>query len=268
MNITFEQKNVTPEMAKVWLSKNTRNRHINRRRVSMYAREMKAGKWMPHHQGIAFYDDGALADGQHRLAAIVESGVSVPMMVARGLPKESGLMIDGHQQRQIHQAIKVSGLADWIGKDEAATVRMMMQIEKGTSASIQCTHLQIIDYAEAHKEAIMFAHGCFKAKKRFLTAATTKACIASAYYFEDHDRLRDFCDVLVYGMPSGPEDKAAILIREFLFENGHVGGGGSRIDTAKRIMRAIKAFCEHQDIGKLYMPKDMIYSPQSGEGVE
>ena len=49
--------------------------------------DMKAGKFilMPH--GIVFLEDGTLADGQHRLLAIVECGIPQEMMVTFGAPK-------------------------------------------------------------------------------------------------------------------------------------------------------------------------------------
>ena len=73
--------NVTPELACEWLAKNTRNRQIRRGHVKFLADQMKAGKWRLTHQGVAFGADGAVLDGQHRLEAVVASGVSVPLMV-------------------------------------------------------------------------------------------------------------------------------------------------------------------------------------------
>ncbi len=42
---------------------------------------MREGHWDTTHQGIAIASDGTLVDGQHRLLAIVESGVTVRMNV-------------------------------------------------------------------------------------------------------------------------------------------------------------------------------------------
>ena len=43
---------------------------------------------------IAFYDDGDLADGQHRLWAIVDSGMPIEFPIARGLSRADGLNIN------------------------------------------------------------------------------------------------------------------------------------------------------------------------------
>lgn len=65
---------VTPAMAEMWLQHNFNNRPVSLDTVRAYAREMKRGKWLPNHQGIAFNDRDELNDGQHRLMAIVLSG--------------------------------------------------------------------------------------------------------------------------------------------------------------------------------------------------
>lgn len=72
---------ITPLMAKSMLSNNKSNRAVSKQDVLRYSRDMKAGKWMLTHQGILVGKDGALIDGQHRLMAIVKSGVTVKMPV-------------------------------------------------------------------------------------------------------------------------------------------------------------------------------------------
>ncbi len=80
---------VTPELADLWLTKhNNINRNLSQSTVDSYALDMKNGRWALTHQGIAFDTDGNLQDGQHRLWAIVLSGVTLQMNVARGVPVE------------------------------------------------------------------------------------------------------------------------------------------------------------------------------------
>ncbi len=74
---------VTPEMAARYLATMRENRAIKKLHVDMLAREMKAGRWRESFQGIAFDGQNRLTDGQHRLAAIVKSGISVWSLVFR-----------------------------------------------------------------------------------------------------------------------------------------------------------------------------------------
>lgn len=105
---------VTPVMAELWLQNNVQNRNVSQDTVNAYVREMLNGRWLPNHQGIAFDNRGALADGQHRLMAIVQSGCTVRLMVTFGLPSrvEGELMvgmdtIDRGKTRSVADQLKI-----------------------------------------------------------------------------------------------------------------------------------------------------------------
>lgn len=85
---------VSPEMAAEWLKNNPRNRRVNRSAVTTLAREMKAGRFIFTHQGIALGVDGSLLDGQHRLLALIASGISIAMVVHTDVPLEAMGAID------------------------------------------------------------------------------------------------------------------------------------------------------------------------------
>ena len=93
---------VDPALAASWLAKNTQ--HNRPRRpvvVAGYAEQMKAGQWHLTHQGVAFDVNDALIDGQHRLAAIVQANVIVPMMVTVNAPSVSFEMLDCGVKRTV-----------------------------------------------------------------------------------------------------------------------------------------------------------------------
>ena len=86
---------ITPEMATMYLEKNTHNRKVKQEAVRRYANDMKNGNWQLNNQGIAFHKDGSLADGQHRLLAIVLSKTAVEMLVTYDVPDETTLFDRG-----------------------------------------------------------------------------------------------------------------------------------------------------------------------------
>jgi len=80
---------ITPEIAKQMLEQNTRNyRNLNEHTVLRYTKDLDSNLWTYTTATIAFTVSGVLADGQHRLHAIVRSGKSVWMFVMRNLPEE------------------------------------------------------------------------------------------------------------------------------------------------------------------------------------
>ena len=72
---------VTPDVAQKYLSKDyEHNRHISNKIVEDYARMMRIGKWNEEAPNtIVITNDGVLLDGQHRLMAVVKSGVPIKM---------------------------------------------------------------------------------------------------------------------------------------------------------------------------------------------
>lgn len=68
---------IGPEQAVRLLEGNKNNRPISDQTVRQYAAEMKAGRWRETGNPINIGADGTLLNGQHRLWAIIESGVTV-----------------------------------------------------------------------------------------------------------------------------------------------------------------------------------------------
>ncbi len=96
---------ITAKQAEKYLQFNTNNRPLRKSLVSQYAKDMASGNWRLTHQGVAFNCDGTLLDGQHRLAAIVQSGVTVQMLVARGVDSRNQLVMDDHAKRSAGDAL-------------------------------------------------------------------------------------------------------------------------------------------------------------------
>lgn len=96
---------VTPEIAERWLNAtNNHNRPLRNRVVAKFAQAMKMGEWKLTAEPIAFShpfidSEGkqrgeTLLNGQHRLWAIMDSGVTCPMTVWWGCEPDEFEVID------------------------------------------------------------------------------------------------------------------------------------------------------------------------------
>lgn len=102
---------MTPESAREILDRTNRhNRPLNPNTVDNYSKVIKEGRWRTTHQGIAFDSNGALIDGQHRLAAIAQSGVPVEIMVTHNVDPEEFAVIDIGRRRTPADALGVAGI--------------------------------------------------------------------------------------------------------------------------------------------------------------
>lgn len=77
---------VTPEIARELLKNNTRNRKVREAHVDFLASEMANGRWHPTSETIGISEEGQIVDGQHRLLAILQSGCTLELWVARDVP--------------------------------------------------------------------------------------------------------------------------------------------------------------------------------------
>jgi hypothetical protein len=90
----YKRVNVTPQAAAKMLERNTGNRDIRQARVDYFVDLLTRGEFKCTHQGIAIGPDGNLLDGQHRLWAVVSSGIGADMMVATNVDPDTYTAID------------------------------------------------------------------------------------------------------------------------------------------------------------------------------
>lgn len=100
---------LTPELAEKWLGQNIGNRNLRRQKVQQYARDMREGNWHTSGQAIQFDWNGRLIDGQHRLEAVIESGVTVEALIVEGLDPRAREVIDTGAKRTASDALKFAG---------------------------------------------------------------------------------------------------------------------------------------------------------------
>lgn len=134
------------------LKNNGVNRHVRRRVVEKYARDMRDGNWHFTHHTIALSKSGRLLDGQHRLLAIVESGVTITMFVTFNLEDESQDFMDSGTSRTAADVLHMRGKK----YDLAPLARIAILYEEGLDISkgnLSPSNAQIFDWVDLHPEA-------------------------------------------------------------------------------------------------------------------
>jgi hypothetical protein len=103
---------VTPQMAEEFLDRNTHNRPLRAGAVEKIVRDIKAGKWERNGQTVTIDWNDAIHNGQHRLFAVVESGIAVPMILLTGLDPATVMTVDTGVARTYADYEKLRGGAD------------------------------------------------------------------------------------------------------------------------------------------------------------
>ena len=82
--IDYSLEFITPEKAQFYLEKNfENNRKISTNNLEELKREMKNSRFILSDSAICFDVDGTLVNGQHRLLAVVQTGMTQPFLVVK-----------------------------------------------------------------------------------------------------------------------------------------------------------------------------------------
>lgn len=105
---------VSPQLAADWLAtSNVKNRALSASRVRMYAATMSRGLWRhPTGEPIIFDRLNRIQDGQHRLAAQVDSGATISYWVLTHADPEDFLVIDTGKSRRAGDVLGMDGVAN------------------------------------------------------------------------------------------------------------------------------------------------------------
>lgn len=130
--ITSIVETITPEIAREYLKFNVTNRPLRQKTVCKYAKQMKNGEFMLNGEAIVFSDGGSLLNGQHRLNACVQAGVSFQSVVVRGIPFETFHTIDIGKPRTTADVFSISGVSN--PSNSATIVSHYMRLERSFGA--------------------------------------------------------------------------------------------------------------------------------------
>lgn len=244
---------ITPELAREWFGFNTHNRPLRQRTVSAYAWDMLSGNWQWNGESVKFAADGTLLDGQHRLAAIAEAGVTVRMLVIRGLPGDTQDTVDGGVKRRFSDVLALRGEAN--AHALAAIVRRVASWEGGsivsrsTATFSNARLLQVLEQYPDLRAVARAAHTV--SAKAELPSSIVGFCMWLFGGLKDADEdVRFFFDRLVdfQGLQKGD---AIYELRKTLESSRSVRGERSEVFLTAITIKAWNAFRSGKQVGLL-----------------
>lgn len=208
---------ITPVLAEEYLRHNKKNRQLRKNLVSYYAKQMKDGQWMLNGEGIIFNEEGILVDGQHRLAAVAESGVNVEMLVVRNADKDSFATIDSGLSRKTSDIFFVKGIPNATTISSIISRYFKLTINWTLSTRVTCRKCSntcsrqdlLNEYSKDEdfwQEIMRFAKSCYKSL-RIMGTCDVGAYTAYLIKVKGHDRdkvYNFFDEVLKKDIPINP----------------------------------------------------------------
>ncbi len=238
---------ITPLKAAVYLENNKSNRKVNASQLDMLCRTIEDGKWRLTHQGIAFYEGGELADGQHRLEAIIKTGTSLKFPVFYGVERERDtvLAIDSGRSRTVVDSGRISGV-----NLNFATIAVIKGIHFGYAKgfSKKLTHSEVCDLMSKYSKEAGIHKLFFSKSVPSITIAPVKAACIQAYIAVGESQCASsFIDTLITGEYSDKIFTNAVRLRTKLFSQNY-NGGMHRLPAYNMTYNAIIRTCKGESI--------------------
>jgi hypothetical protein len=154
---------IGPKTAAKYLENQSRNRPLHKPTVAKYAAAMLAGAWTLVHQGIAFDKEGKLFDGQHRMAAVVQSGKTIEFMVSRYVNTEDAPMaiVDSGRTRSAGDRIMIAGIVPGHGALISSIIGALRIADSGVDSRHHIHPHEIEMIYGAESEHIQFVIDAF-----------------------------------------------------------------------------------------------------------
>lgn len=259
---------ITPEMAANLLESNGNNRNLSEGTVKAYANDMLNGNWdYKTGSAISIDENGILRDGQHRLAAIVMSGVTIPTWVIRNVSSDG--IYDNNRKRSNSDQISIMKPEYENVYKSTRYISVARQIiTHGHFNRRMVTPKEIIDFTDIHKNILDgFFLNIPQGTVPKLSLAVVHLGLFLAYVSgEDMDDILSFYDMLCTGMSTSPVEFPIIAYRNYLLNASGISTTDLEIG---RCQYAFKKYLTKSSVKKNMSPKELIYPfPSWGDNKE
>lgn len=252
---------VTPELADVFLSRASVNRRVDAGQVKYLAGAIRRGEWKVTHQGIAFDEEGALLDGQHRLHAIIEARTPVELLIFDGLSRDIFPVLDTGKRRSAADTLSSTG-AKYLTL-LSSTIRHVilfnsMPNDAWTGSRAHVSNDRILSAYNADKGRYEEAVAMGRELSKHLFASQTAA--ATGYFLTTEVAPAADIDDWILGLKSGasldPTD-ARLALREVPRET-QKRGSRRRVGVRDQVaiyIKAWNAWVEPEKVGQLRLKR-------------
>lgn len=242
-NMQISVEKITPARAQEMLAFNRHNRSLRHRQVKTMAADMAAGNWRMNGETVKFAKDGTLLDGQHRLAAVVESCVTIEMMVVANLELSDQETMDTGRKRTLSDVLSLRGEESTAAL--ASAISIYWQRHKGSvNDGVTPTNQQALAILEDQPELRYSVNAVGKAAKTLRYPRGLAAVLHYEMLLLNADDAVDFWEKLETGL--GLQERHPIyILRRRLADNAATIG--RKLDGIMIHAYTIKAWNAYRD---------------------
>lgn len=255
--ITSNVVRITPSLAEKFIKNNFSNRPLSPAWVKNLAERMTAGEWELNGEPIIFDEDGKLVDGQHRLTAIIRSGVTIHSVVTEGVLDTSFDTIDEGRRRGAADVLAIKKEKNYTTL--GSLLRLISMYEDGKMASRQgliLTNKSTLKLLESHPDARGSAEFASHFKSKFPYLAPSVVAFTHWLFvkIETKDAVL-FFDKLCTGVNLASGDPVLVL-RDKIIYSAAIIAKMSNVEWSSLVIKGWNAFRKGKSLKRLSIKKD------------
>lgn len=256
MNLDIQVENIGKSKAIEYLKKNIHNRKPVRANIDFLKNEILEGRFLLNGQTITFDIDGNLADGQHRLIAISELDIQVPLIVVRGVGKDSFKTIDTGRTRGGADVLSIEKIP-YHSVVASAIQRILHKFHQdrltSKTGSVKFSNSVILDFYNNNKDELMdcvfLCADLYNTETKIITPSVSSAMLFLLKK-ENPSKAKSFIRELYTGKME-TSDVSALTLRKRLIN--HKIDGFKLNDTYIRnlFLSAFRGYCQNKNLSKI-----------------
>jgi len=250
---------ISPSLARDLIKLNiNNNRTVTKTHVKVLSASMKSGTWMETGEPIIIDKYGRLIDGQHRLFAVIDSGVTVTMDIKYGVDPAAFDVMGGNKPRNLSDVLSTHKIDN--AREVVAAYRIYLDLQttkdtnfvafgRRTAMKIKADRPAVIAWCEDHNKGIQEIMSITKAKdaKALLRPTSIFNGLFFYLYFTVGAKklAREFFETLIDGtnFEHGKQDPIYLLRKRIMQDQAkNARRLGTRVPYFETMAITIKAY--------------------------
>jgi len=240
---------ITPGVAALlFIEHNPHNRDWDPSWSLELARRQTTGLWKRNNEPPGFYKDGALADAQHRFAAVALSSITWTTVIVFGMDREAVMTIDAGRRRDAASALKMDGVQAAKLKQTIAKGAAAYLVKRGDNTAALKSELEIAQAINARHHVLETAINIAENSASNLVnavlkphvAATTAYLMLTASPPWTEQRVREKIALFQTGQAEGGENEP-FFVAGRIIEAAHERPATNKLNASKEVGLVVHA---------------------------
>lgn len=248
---------IGPERAAYILEHNNHNRPIVRTNLARICRDLNNGEWKLNGETIVLASDGELMTGQHRLKAVVLTGIPIKTFVVYGIDRSAFPTMDQGTSKSVSAILSIGGEKN--STMTASVARHYPAVYAGPPVLYQSfTPLDAMQILKAHPTIIEWVTTCSSQKgaRKIFTSPALAAIVAAAEKYGNEP-------VMAFFRKAGIGENLSIHEPAYLFRERMLSRSKATqfrpAHTLALTIKALRAHCTGKRLGVLRVREEEVW---------